>query len=200
MLLQPQGQQNLLHLAPERPRIGEKQVLRDLLGDRRASLHQPPGPDIHHRRPGNPDHIQPPMRPEPPILHRDSRRRQKRRQVGQPQRLSDHIPIGRENRPAPILQRQRWPPPRIQSRLRPRQIPRKPEQPNAAANRPPDGENESPLEEKPPPLPPPANRGGLPHVRHIRRQRLLNPVPKLIRRNLRRTIHRRNLAEPRARP
>ena len=71
MLLQPQRQQQFLHLAAQRAGVGEEQVLRHLLGDGRAALHQPPGGQIHPGRARHADQVEPPMRrrsagPPPP--------------------------------------------------------------------------------------------------------------------------------------
>ena len=90
--LQPQRQQQFLHLAAQGAGVGEEQVLGHLLGDGGAALHAP-GRRVRSTQAARamPIEIDAAVLPEPPVLHRHRRRRQVRRQVGQAQRLADHV-------------------------------------------------------------------------------------------------------------
>ena len=81
MPLQPQRQQHFLHLAAEGAGVAEEQVLRHLLGEGRAALHHTAGAQIDPGGAQHADRVDAGMRPEPPVLHRDHRRRQVGRQV-----------------------------------------------------------------------------------------------------------------------
>ena len=81
VLLQPQRQQQFLHLAAERARVGQEQVLRDLLGDGGAALHHAAGREVDPGGARQADRVDAGMVPEAPVLDRDHGGRQVRRQV-----------------------------------------------------------------------------------------------------------------------
>ena len=68
LVLQPQRQQHLLHLAFDRAVWLQEQVLRQLLGQRRAALAEMATHDIRHHRPRQADRIDAEMRVEAPVL------------------------------------------------------------------------------------------------------------------------------------
>ena len=170
MLLQPQRQQHLLHLATQRLAAVEEQVLRHLLGDRRPALHQPSGPQVDHRGPQHADPVDAPMRPEPPVLDRHRGRRQRGRQVRQVDLLPHHVAVAREHVPVAVRQLQRRPPHRAECGLRPRQIPGADQHHHTRRQRPPDRQQHR-RHRQPPHHPSPAGRG---RVRRVHPSRPLD--------------------------
>ena len=132
-VLQPQRQQQFLHLAAERARVGQEQVLGDLLGDGRAALHQPPAGEVDPDGARQADRIDAGMVPEPAILDRDRGGRQIGRHVGQPQRIADDVAEGGEHVAGAVLQREARPARRVQRGFGPRQVAREPQQHDARA-------------------------------------------------------------------
>ena len=79
--LEPERQDRLLDLARHCPLLGQEQVLRQLLGQRRAALDRPAAGDIAHHRAADADRIDAHVRVEAPVLDGDKRFRQVGRQV-----------------------------------------------------------------------------------------------------------------------
>src|SRR5262249_56794941 len=69
--LEPERQHELLHLAPERALLGEKQVLCELLGNRRAALRHAAAKHVGRGGAHESDRIDAGMAVKTPILHRD---------------------------------------------------------------------------------------------------------------------------------
>src|SRR4029077_16620217 len=76
LALEPQRQHRLLHLAPERALLGEKQVLGELLGEGRAALRHPAVQHVGSGGAEKPDGIDAVMAEEAPVLDRDEGSRQ----------------------------------------------------------------------------------------------------------------------------
>ena len=95
--LEPQRQDRLLDLARQRALLGQEQVLRQLLGQRRAALDAAPPDHVAHERARDADGIDADMVVEPPVLDRHESLRQIGRQVDQPDRGAAGVaPIGDE--------------------------------------------------------------------------------------------------------
>jgi hypothetical protein len=73
---EPERKHDFLHLAPERALLGEKQVLGELLGDRRAALRHAAAKHVGRRGAHEPEGIDAVMAEEAPVLDRDERLRQ----------------------------------------------------------------------------------------------------------------------------
>ena len=73
MVLEPKGEIGLLDLALDRPFIGEEQVLRQLLGDRRTALDDAGGLCVDGQRADGADHVDAEVTEEAPVLGRQHR-------------------------------------------------------------------------------------------------------------------------------
>ena len=82
--LEPQRQDRLLDLARQRALLGQEQVLRQLLGQRRAALDAAPADHVAHEGARDAEGIDADMVVEPPVLDRHESLRQIGRQVDQP--------------------------------------------------------------------------------------------------------------------
>ncbi len=82
-MLQPEGEQQFLHLALERTLRCQEQVLRHLLGNGAAALHDPSGPQVDVGRPRQADDVEPEMIVEAAVLGGDHCLRHGRRQLAQ---------------------------------------------------------------------------------------------------------------------
>ena len=76
--LQPKGEHQLLHLAPERAAAGQEQVLGELLRERRAALAQAARPDVARHRSRETDGVETVVRAETVVLDGDHGLRQER--------------------------------------------------------------------------------------------------------------------------
>ena len=81
--LEPEREDRLLNFARQRALLRQEQVLRELLGERRAALHAAHARDVADDRARNPDRIDAEMRIEAAILDRDESLRQIGRQFAQ---------------------------------------------------------------------------------------------------------------------
>ena len=72
-MFEPEREIGFLDLAVERALIGEEQVLGELLGDRRAALHDAGGARIDGERAQRADHVDAEMAEEAPVLGREHR-------------------------------------------------------------------------------------------------------------------------------
>jgi hypothetical protein len=86
--LEPQGEQDLLHLPLDRALRLQEQVLCQLLGDGRPALDHGAGPQITVESPGETAQIDPEVTIEAPVLHGDYGMGKVGRQVGQDDRLA----------------------------------------------------------------------------------------------------------------
>jgi hypothetical protein len=76
LVLEPERQHRLLHLAPERALLGEKQILGELLGEGRAALRHAAVQQVGGGGAEKPDGIDAVMAEEAPVLDRDEGPRQ----------------------------------------------------------------------------------------------------------------------------
>jgi hypothetical protein len=81
-LLELPRERRLLELARERPLVADERVLDELLRDRRASLHRPLVADVREERAAHPAQVDAAVLPEAPVLGRDDRLLQPRRDLG----------------------------------------------------------------------------------------------------------------------
>ncbi len=97
LLLQPQREQHFLHLALQRPVGLQEQVLRQLLGQRRAALREAAMHQVGRHGAGQADRVDAEMRIEAAVLDRHHRLRDIGRHLVQPDRLAaGHAAIGEQ--------------------------------------------------------------------------------------------------------
>ena len=149
MPLQPQGQHQFLHLAPHRAGIGQEQILRHLLRNGRPALPEMAGQQINAGGTRHAPGVQPPMRPEAPVLDRDRGGRQIGGHVGQAQRVADHIAVRGDQRAGLVAHHQAGAPERVQRVLRPGQIAREPDQDRTQRDCAPDRQDQRPADQPP---------------------------------------------------
>ena len=108
MMLEPEGQQRLLPLAPQGAVGRQEDVLGELLGDGRAALDDMAGAQIGEDGARHAQEVEAEMAVEAPILGRDHRFRQRLRQILQRQRFAVEIAIGRNQRAIRGFAALRW--------------------------------------------------------------------------------------------
>src|SRR5262249_59127812 len=98
-VLEPQGENELLDLAVEGARLGEEQVLGELLSQRRAALRDVAAREIGDDRAGDPDGVDPVMLVEPAILDGEEGLRQEGWEILQRDGGAAHVAAGRQRPP-----------------------------------------------------------------------------------------------------
>ena len=116
---QPERDDRLLDLAPDRPLRREEQVLGELLGQRAAALADFARADVGDRRAEDAPDIDPRMLEEAPVLDRADRRDEIARQLVEPDRAAIELAVAREHRPVGGPEQHRRAPGR---RFQPRQV------------------------------------------------------------------------------
>ena len=128
VLLQPDCQQQLLHLAAQRPGVGQEQVFGHLLGQGRAALHHVSGDQVGQRGARQADHINAGVVPEAAVLHRHDGLRQVGRHVGQAERIAHHVAEAGEDMAGAVVQGQAGAARGVERRVRSGQVAREPQQ------------------------------------------------------------------------
>ena len=153
---EPERDDRLLDLPPDRPLRREEQVLGELLGQRAAALADLPGADIGDRRAEDAPDVDPRMVEEAPVLDRADGLDEKARELVEPDRAAIELAVAREHRPVGGPEQHRRPAGR---RLQPGQVGQVPGVPGdraAGGDADPDTEHQGPSGE---PRDPPAPRG-----------------------------------------
>src|SRR5262249_21170881 len=148
-VLEPQGENELLDLAVEGARLGEEQVLGELLSQRRAALRDVAAREIGDDRAGDPDGVDPVMLVEPAILDGEEGLRQEGWEVLQRDGGAAHVAAGRQRPPVETKNLNRRRTRRHFERLNRRQVRRGPHEQADCRNGGPYPEDHAPIDQAP---------------------------------------------------